>query len=1088
MSTAIGAAVVRLPTNLGRGRSISPATHSLTLCALAELSAAEPYARKLLVCQRPAQGRELLHALTAAGAPWIGWETTTPRQLAHDLVARRLVRSGYRIADDFDIAALVDEAIDAVQGRGAAGPFAGVAGALGYREVLRRAVVALRAAGIRPTEIEARRHPGDTKLAAVAAILAAYEAELMARRILDGPEVMRQACAAVRAGEATLPDARLYLLPGHTLRGVEGELIRLLLEVGGAQVLPADTDPELPPPAAWLWEAAWGAAAAEAPDETTSPETTSSTQPQAANAASPGEGARRPGYLADRIFAAATPTDELREVLRRVLERGIPWDQVEIVATDPATYGAALDSLARRLGIPVTYAAGLDTRRTRVGRAVAAYLRWLGDGLPADLIRELLENGDLAPPRGEEVAGAALARRLRQLRIGWGRERYLPAIERTLAATRAAPLDAEVDHDAASHARARRIRELEVLRALLEPIITAIPEAPDRARTRRVYTSPAALAEALLVFLEFVPAGDQVENNTRKIIADRLKRIRATLTRETAWESALSILQSRIETRTAPAAEGGIAPWTSIGGHLHLADVATGGLSGRPFTFVVGLDAARVTGGIAADPILTDSDRARLNRGHPQEYAPLPTTAERVQEERYELAALLARLRGEVTLSYSAWEMSEGRAISPAPELLRELRRLTGDDSLSYDDLRHAHGPLVCAVPRGRHPLDGADVWLDALWDDGLLRRGDDLVRSAFPDLARGHTAARLRQGDAPTAYHGLVRPRPQLDPSSDAGIVYSATRLETLGTCPRRFFYRYVLHVLEPDDPEWDPEAWLTPLERGTLLHEVYESTMREARAQNIDPDDVAFAELARARLHDAVERTTYRVPPPSTVVHAAEIEALEQDVLAFVDLIRQQRPEWVELELEFGPGTRDVAVEIGGYRVRLRGAIDRVDRVAPGRLRVVDYKTGSRTPYRPTRPFHGGRRIQHLLYTLAAERILGEPVEAMEYHFPTRRGENTVVRYDRATLARGAEVLDNLFQIARNGHFVTTEDTGDCRYCAFAPVCRAVTDDYGGTRCPEVAWVKDKVWPKKPKKGETPAAPPEEYRRLVELRNIDV
>lgn len=1049
MSTSIDAAVVGPRTSLGRDRAIAMETHSLTLSALAELTAAHPYARKLLVCQRPAQGRELLRALSAAGTPWIGWETTTPRQLAHDLVARRLTRAGLRIADEFDVASLVDEAIDMVQGRGAAGPFSAVAGALGYREVLRRAVVSLRAGGIRPTEIEARRRPGDGKLAAVAAILAAYEAALEERGVVDGPGVMRLACAAVRAGEANLPDAHLFLLPGHTLRGVEGELVQLLIDVGGAQVLPADTDRERVPPAA-------------AP--------------------------LSPGYLADRIFAAATPADELREVLRRVLERGIPWDEVEIVATDPLTYGAALDSIARRLGIPVTYAAGLDTRRTRVGRAVATYLRWLADGLPADLIRELLENGDLAPPEtGEEIAGAALARRLRRLRIGWGRERYLPTIERTLAATRAAPLDAEVDHDEALDRRRRKIRELEALHALLEPILAAIPEAPDRARTRRITTSPAALAHALLVFLEFVPAGDQVENNTRKIIADRLLRVRATLTRKTAWESALAILQSRIETRTAPAAGNGIAPWTSTGGHLHLADIAAGGLSGRPYTFVVGLDAARVTGGIASDPILTDSDRALLNRGHPPARAPLPTTADRVQESRCELAALLARLRGEVTLSYSAWDMAEGRGISPAPELLSELRRLTGDDSLSYDDLRHAHGPLVCAVPSGRHPLDGADVWLDALWDDGLLRRADDLVRRAFPDLARGHIAALQKNGDGPTAYHGIVTPRPQLDPSHDSDVVYSATRLEALGTCPRRFFYRYVLEVDEPGDPAWDPESWLTPLERGTLLHEVYESTMKEARARGIDPDDVAFAELALALLHDAVERTTYRVPPPNTVVHAAEVEALEKDVHAFVVLIRQQRPEWVRLELEFRPGKRDVTVEIGGHQVRLSGAIDRVDRVATGRLRVVDYKTGSHRQYHGKRPFHGGRRIQHLLYTLAAEQILGETVEAMEYHFPTRRGENKIVRYERATLARGAEVLDDLFQIARHGFFVTTEDANDCRYCAFAPVCRAVTDDFGSTSCPEVAWVKERVWPKKPKKGEIPAAPPEEYRRLVELRNID-
>lgn len=1032
------------PTHtLAPERLLSPATHSRTLCELAELSARHPYARKLLVCQRPAQGRELLRALADAGVPWIGWVTTTPRQLAHDLVALPLTRAGIRLADDFDLAALVDEAIDSVQARGKAGPFATVAGALGYRDALRRAVVALRAAGIGPADLEARRSEGDNKLAAVSAILAAYEAALAAKRLEDAPGLLRRAVAAVRAGRGELPEGQLFLLDGHSPRGVEGDFIRLLMEVGGARVVAADSD------------------------------------------ADSAEDAPTPGA---RLFAAATPADELREVLRRVVARGIPWDQVEIIATDPITYGAALDGLARRLEIPITYAAGLDTRRTRIGRAVVGYFRWLAEGLPADLLREFLEAGDLAPPPGAEgVTGAALARRLRQLRIGWGHERYLPAIEAALAMTRTAPREAEVDEEDATVARARRIRELEALLALLEPILAALPEAPDRARTRRITTSPAALARALSAFLEFVPAGDLVENNARKIIRDRLERVRATLTRETSWESALAILQHRLETRAAPAGQGGLAPWTSTGGQLHLADIVTGGLAARPYTFVVGLDAARVAGGGATDPVLNDSDRTLLNSGHPPARAPLPITAARVQEARQQLSALLARLRGEVTLSYSAWDLGEGRAISPAPELLQQLRRSTGNDALSYDDLRAAHGPLACAVPRGQHPIDATDLWFGELWHDGTLRQGDDAVRAAFPDLARGYEAAQLRQGDQISAYHGILKPRPELDPAHSADTVFSATRLEALGTCPRRFFYQYVLEIRELDDPQWDPEIWLSPLQRGTLLHGVYEATLRDAREQKLGFDDAAFLDLALERLGDEVRRMTRHVPPPSSAVQQAEVATLELDVQSFVELIRRERPDWIELEYEFGPNQQDVTVSVGGRAIRLRGAIDRVDRLESGGLRVVDYKTGGHRAYRATRPFNGGRRIQHVLYTHAARQLLGEEVAAMEYHFPTRRGENVMVRYEQDALGRGPEVLETLFEIARHGYFVTTEDANDCRYCAFAPICRASTDDFGGTSCPEVAWVKANAWPKKPKKGEPIPTPPEEYRRLVQLRGID-
>src|SRR5690606_20504270 len=153
----------------------------------------------------------------------------------------------------------------------------------------------------------------------------------------------------------------------------------------------------------------------------------------------PTEGEPAPDAV--ELFAAATPTDELREVLRRALAQGIPWDRIEIVATDPRVYGAALDSLARRFGIPVTYATGLDVRRTRVGRAAEAYLRWIDEGYPAEILVRLLEAGDLAPPDGaDDVSGTALARRLRRLHVGWGRDRYLPAVDRALSGLRTAPL------------------------------------------------------------------------------------------------------------------------------------------------------------------------------------------------------------------------------------------------------------------------------------------------------------------------------------------------------------------------------------------------------------------------------------------------------------------------------------------------------------------------------------------------------------------------------------------------------------------------------------------------------------------------
>jgi len=70
------------------------------------------------------------------------------------------------------------------------------------------------------------------------------------------------------------------------------------------------------------------------------------------------------------LFAAASPSHELREVCRRIVMDGHRWDDVEIVTTDVDTYGIALDALCQQLGIGATMLHGVPLARTRLGRAL----------------------------------------------------------------------------------------------------------------------------------------------------------------------------------------------------------------------------------------------------------------------------------------------------------------------------------------------------------------------------------------------------------------------------------------------------------------------------------------------------------------------------------------------------------------------------------------------------------------------------------------------------------------------------------------------------------------------------------------------
>lgn len=1060
-----------------RGTFPTMASTDATPTLVAELgraTAAQPYDRKVLLSGRPAEGRELLRALALSGRAWIGWEPWSLRQLAHAVIALDVAREGLRTADPFDVMALVDRAIDQVESTGGGGLFNGTVPGV-YRDPIRRTVETLREAGVRGPALRAMAGP-DPKLRLIGDVLAAYESALAAEKLLDGAALLGRAADNLTggAGRAALPTEHVYLLPGLSLRGLEGRLVRALLDLG-ATVLSTDPAGGLDAPAGRLWA--------------TSPGVTGPLSRLHDQAADAGNAGRLEPPPID-LFAAATPADELREVIRRALRAGIPWDQVEIVATDTTTYGTALDGLARRLDIPVTYSDGLPLGRTRVGRAVDAYFRWIGEDFPVDAIRFLLENNDLAPTPTPAGAGStapptpsspALARRLRRLRIGWGYGRYLPALDRALAAVErdAQRRHGDGDEETAAATRDRERAELLALRGLLKPILDATPRPAGRRAAWGDRTSPSRLAGGLLAMLAHVPAGDAVENTARTVLVERLERARASLTRETGWMAATGILRSRLATRIAATSGAGrTSPWTSTGGHLHLSGIAMGGLAARPHTFVVGLSAGAVSAG-ATDPLLTDMDRGRANQMvHPPGHTPaLPTTAERIEASRHALAAMLGRLRGHITLSYAAWDMTEGRTIGPAPELLQALRLRDRDGSLTYEDLRQRLGRLACAVPTPSHgAVDASDVWLAALaTPDGRLRDGRAAVRAVHRGLDRGLTATEIRDGDRLTAYHGAVPADPGLDPLT-GGAVLSASRLETLGKCPLRYFYRYVLGVRPVRDPEYDPERWLDALERGSLLHAAYERALGE-RPAGMDYADDGFLAHALAVTREEVARTQLRLPAPNDAVLRSERDGLEADVRSFVAMIRDARPRVVRTELAFGPDADSeglVELPVGGGLLRLRGRVDRLDATEGGGLRVVDYKTGSARGHHPATPFDGGRRLQHLLYSLAVERLRPEEsVEAAEYHFPTTRGENRRFAYDRAALEPGRRIVAALLGMARAGRFVATNDPDDCTFCDFADVCRVTKNDFGGVASPRATWAK----------ANAPGLP--EYAPLVSIRS---
>lgn len=1031
--------------------------------------------RKILVARTRGEGKELLRQVALRGQSWAGFEVTTVRPLAMRYAADRLAGAGTRVVDAFDEQALLEQAIDEVIARGPAGGshwrFAGLAEKVGFRDAVRNSVAALRLGGIDARALRRGAVVGAGRQALLTAVVGRFEGLLRSRNLADTAAVLEVATEVLGGAPEPLggdarrwapsgtgappripaEDSPIFLVPGLSDRGLAGRFLRAL-EYRGATLLKTDPVVGLTAPRGILWDVAPPEAAGSflhAVEKRDGPSRVGE------------EGSERPAATrADRrppieMFAAGSVHDELRGVLRRVIEMGARWDEVEIVASDPAMYGSALHALADSMGVPVTFAVGLPVERTRPGRVVSTYFKWIESGFQESLFRALIEAGDVRPPDPHHrIAGPRLARELRRLRIGWDRDRYLARID---GALRGLPKQQPGRYDHGERFKRRKRRQeknLRALRALFGPVLRTTPVLrATKNVARRV--SPAEVAAGVKKLLERVAKGTDTDDTARERLVRQLDRIVATLTRPADFPSASAIVKALLAIRIPAPRTEGTAPWSSAAGHLYLTDLRHGGASGRPLTFMVGLDSTRFPGSSIEDPLLLDRERLRLGRGE------LAFAGDRAREARFNLAQLVARLRGTLVLSYARWDPAEARALSPAPELLQALRLREGDRRLNFEDLEEHLGLTESRLPRPdlRADLDVSDVWLRALaTSDGRLRDGLRAVGLAYPRLGHGMAAADALQRDVASVHTGLLGTRdPPLSYQSLRGRILSASRLESLGACPRRFLFGNVLRVYPPDDPEFDPHRWLDALQRGSLLHDVYEQALRRSRDQGIEPGEDAFLALALELADREVAKMSRRVPSPSPVVRDLEVGGLREDVRSFVEMIRSTAPPWSALEMDFGMD--DVGVEIpagAGAAVLARGRIDRVDDYGPY-LRVVDYKTGSDYGHDPkSGVYRGGRRLQHALYTAATAALQGKPVDRMEYHFPTRRGENRVRPYPVADLQHGGALVARMLEGAAAGWFPATDDTDDCRFCDYREVCGVRPSEWGKPSCRIAEWTK--------------------------------
>jgi len=493
-------------------------------------------------------------------------------------------------------------------------------------------------------------------------------------------------------------------------------------------------------------------------------------------------------------------------------------------------------------------------------------------------------------------------------------------------------------------------------------------------------------------------------------------------------------------------------------GCLHVSSLQQGGNSGRPCTFIIGMDDTRFPGAGLQDALLLDSERAAIS-------AELSTAARRIDLKVLGFARLVARLRGEVVLTWCSRSLTDDREMFPSRVLISASRAVSGGKAAAITDSR----PASFAPAGEKGCLDMTEWWLWRMCAGEHVLDPQGVIGENFHNLSCGFEALEARASDEFTEYDGYV---PEAGSDNDCtapgGPVMSPSRLGSLAANPMEYFFQNILKVRPPEEFEADPSRWLDPLEQGTLLHAVFCDFIRGLQARGelppvFDRDRSALVEI----LDEYIEEKKAEKPPPTDpTVFANECRALRNTAESFLQMEAEfcagAEPVACELAVGVEPdgeGTEydmDEAVEVAlpdGSAVRIRCKLDRVDRL-PGEAGdeyvVCDYKTGKSDKYRQNGPFYQGRFMQAALYPLAGEAALrrrhgAAKVVRFEYVFP-RPSESARVQWRTSGLAAGMSTLALLCDMIASGCFAFTNNPDDAKYsdykAAFGNIASSVED----------------------------------------------
>ena len=287
--------------------------------------------------------------------------------------------------------------------------------------------------------------------------------------------------------------------------------------------------------------------------------------------------------------------------------------------------------------------------------------------------------------------------------------------------------------------------------------------------------------------------------------------------------------------------------------------------------------------------------------------------------------------------------------------------------------------------------------------------------------------------------------------------VLLSPSAINKYMRCPLQFYYRYIADIKEPDEP--DDELELDNRIFGNIFHQAAD-TLYHQLPKHVTREAIDQLLKSKIAIEKAVDDAFHQELPHAIIggLHLINREVIIRYLRQLIEIDKALTPfDILGLECEV---FRHLSPLIPHpLPLKIGGRIDRLDQMSDGRIRVVDYKTGSRKLkplasvediFDPAKIHdHSDYYLQTFIYADIVRQEQERPVSpallfiqhaaAKDYDPTLCFGKEKILDIKEYSVHFN-ELLENKVNeiFSQNIPFTPTADLKVCRTCPYLQMCR--------------------------------------------------